>query len=68
MMTNCPNCGAPIHGAQCDYCGTIFISAESKPYKVEFEERPAERTLIMEERNVRRYNSDLGMWEWVVEK
>jgi hypothetical protein len=20
--TNCPNCGAPLHGHKCDYCGT----------------------------------------------
>lgn len=21
---NCPNCGAPITGATCEYCGTVF--------------------------------------------
>ena len=21
---NCPNCGAPLHGCECEYCGTIF--------------------------------------------
>ena len=21
-VTNCPNCGAPLHGHKCDYCGT----------------------------------------------
>lgn len=21
---NCPNCGAPIRGAECEYCGTLF--------------------------------------------
>ena len=21
---NCPNCGAPIRGVECEYCGTIF--------------------------------------------
>ena len=21
-MTNCPNCGAPMHGHKCMYCGT----------------------------------------------
>ena len=21
---NCPNCGAPITGIQCEYCGTMF--------------------------------------------
>ena len=23
-MTNCPNCGAPITGRACEYCGTVF--------------------------------------------
>lgn len=23
-MTNCPNCGAPVQGAVCEYCGTQF--------------------------------------------
>ena len=24
ILNNCPNCGAPIDGALCSYCGTIF--------------------------------------------
>ena len=24
LITNCPNCGAPVHGAVCEYCGTKF--------------------------------------------
>jgi len=24
-LLNCPNCGAPISGDRCDYCGTQFI-------------------------------------------
>ena len=23
-MNNCPNCGAPIAGTKCEYCGTVF--------------------------------------------
>lgn len=23
--TNCPNCGAPIKGGRCEYCGTKFV-------------------------------------------
>lgn len=23
-MYNCPNCGAPITGEKCEYCGTVF--------------------------------------------
>ena len=28
METNCPNCGAPITGIQCEYCGTVFHDDE----------------------------------------
>lgn len=21
---NCPNCGAPVRGMECEYCGTVF--------------------------------------------
>lgn len=24
-LMNCPNCGAPITGARCEYCGTVFL-------------------------------------------
>lgn len=24
-MTNCPNCGAPLNGIKCEYCGTAFF-------------------------------------------
>lgn len=30
MDSNCPNCGAPIAGAKCEYCGTVFHSEEYK--------------------------------------
>ena len=23
-IDNCPNCGAPLHGDECEYCGTAF--------------------------------------------
>ena len=23
-MCRCPNCGAPITGSNCEYCGTVF--------------------------------------------
>lgn len=28
MATNCPNCGAPITGPVCEYCGTRHYSQE----------------------------------------
>lgn len=24
MITNCKNCGAPLHSYKCDYCGTEY--------------------------------------------
>lgn len=30
---NCPNCGAPIRGAVCEYCGTSFELKTSKKSK-----------------------------------
>lgn len=35
-MTNCPNCGAPITGSVCEYCGTrhgirVFVPASPPP-------------------------------------
>lgn len=27
---NCPNCGAPIEGFQCKYCGTILQEKQEK--------------------------------------
>ena len=24
LITNCPNCGAPVNGLVCEYCGTKF--------------------------------------------
>lgn len=24
MLTNCVNCGAPLHGSTCSYCGTKY--------------------------------------------
>lgn len=26
--TNCPNCGAPITGDHCEYCGTVFVDVQ----------------------------------------
>lgn len=29
-QTNCPNCGAPLTGCRCEYCGTVDTSAEKQ--------------------------------------
>ena len=39
--TNCPNCGAPITGAQCEYCDTFFVD----PYILDKEKRDLEREI-----------------------
>lgn len=36
--TNCPNCGAPITGSKCEYCGTVFETAE-RIYQMDASER-----------------------------
>ena len=43
-MTNCPNCGAPIRGAVCEYCGTIIPRYKEKleAYKTELAKLSAE--------------------------
>lgn len=38
-MINCPNCGAPIKGNVCEYCGTISPLFEEK--KRDYEQRIA---------------------------
>lgn len=30
--TNCPNCGAPIEGIKCKYCGTYFFNLTDLDY------------------------------------
>lgn len=37
---NCPNCGMPITGEKCEYCGTVFIDwaiiDSNKPFYIKF--------------------------------
>lgn len=35
-LLNCPNCGAPISGSKCEYCGTWF-KAQNDIYGLEIE-------------------------------
>lgn len=32
--TNCRNCGAPLHGSVCEYCGTVYGEAQQMILKV----------------------------------
>ena len=60
MPLICPNCGAPLRDSECEYCGSVFWTLESKhpPVKVEFEG----------ERTVRVYDSESKQWVWVPDK
>lgn len=29
-MTSCPNCGAPIRGPECEYCGTVHVNRKDQ--------------------------------------
>lgn len=33
-MSNCPNCGAPITGDRCEYCGTVFRKEKQEDKKI----------------------------------
>ena len=53
-MTNCPNCGAPIHGGICEYCGTEFdtigvarINPKILPKSISVHEHPINGTNIL---------------------
>ena len=33
-MSNCPNCGAPITGDRCEYCGTVFWEEKQESKRI----------------------------------
>lgn len=33
-MSNCPNCGAPITGDRCEYCGTVFRKEKQESKRI----------------------------------
>lgn len=44
-MTNCPNCGAPLTGHKCEYCGAAAIVIENMYY--DFGEHIVDTKLLM---------------------
>ena len=45
IVTNCPNCGAPLRGyGRCEYCGTVFVRYDEKieTLKAELAKKKAE--------------------------
>lgn len=55
---NCPNCGAPLHGCECEYCGTVFYA--SKAAEAEISDKYSSTSYLAhsakERAAVRRYN------------
>lgn len=41
-MTNCKQCGAPLHGYKCDYCGTEYKDKFIPHFRVDYCEHPVE--------------------------
>lgn len=39
-LYNCPNCGAPITGDKCEYCGTVFMDREEDTVTCYADNRP----------------------------
>lgn len=37
--TNCPNCGAPLNGSKCEYCGTITNDVDAEIARIELEKQ-----------------------------
>lgn len=34
QQTNCRNCGAPLHGQVCEYCGTVYGEERQMAMKI----------------------------------
>jgi len=68
----CPNCGAPVRGGECEYCGTVFERAEKpEEYFIYRRGEPvftdAENSVNGIPRTVRRFSPEAGTYEWVAE-
>ncbi len=69
---NCPNCGAPVRGSDCEYCGTVFSIGNDVDVVLDADAvASAVRRHVYEEdgngRTVRRFNLVTGLYEWVAE-
>lgn len=66
--TNCPNCGAPITGLECAYCGTrledILRMASGKPVMISFEMDGKEYTVkfLLNSLTMRYDTDETGLW------
>ncbi len=46
-QTNCPNCGAPIVGHKCAYCGTVFDSERVNKKPIDHRQQYLNKMYIM---------------------
>ena len=69
---SCKNCGAPLRGNECEYCGTVFSFGNDVDAVLDVDTvASAVRRYVYEEdgngRAVRRFNPVTSLYEWVVE-
>lgn len=50
-MRNCPNCGAPINGDKCEYCGTVFVKDKDRYRFNEAQEEYFQRLNLIDQLN-----------------
>jgi predicted amidophosphoribosyltransferase len=48
-ITNCPNCGAPITGSRCEYCGTVFKFNNDRISKLKMENQVLQNLIVTNE-------------------
>lgn len=60
----CPNCGAPVSGSVCEYCGSVFEKQEKPQIIGQYHGKPV---ITHGERTVRIYNPETQTWEYVPE-
>lgn len=71
----CPNCGAPVRGAECDYCGSVFERDDILTVRFDYDYLSATVPLVSAvcttsnstaafPRTVRYFNPINGTYEW----
>ncbi len=65
----CPNCGAPVRGRECEYCGTVFSTGNDVNVVLDVDAvaSAARRYNDSAKRTVRHFNPKTHQWEWVAE-
>ena len=73
---NCPNCGAPVNGNHCEYCGSCFgydgnteiPSLSQAQNKDRHSALKYTAYVLNNERSMRHFNAEKGIWEYVAEE